>query len=151
MILSCDLSLSSSGIAVFTDKGKCVNLVTINTEKEKGHPAKLRKIEREMRRLKKEYKPNLIIIEEGFTRFNKSTHAIYKCRGVTEVVFYDVEQITYNVKTIRKEVLNNGNADKKEVQEFILKNYPKVNFRNMDESDAFIVGICHLKRKGVIK
>lgn len=151
MIICFDLSLSSTGVAVFRDDGICVKLLTIDTEKEKGHPLKLRKIEKEMRRIKKEYKPNLIIIEEGFTRFHKSTHAIYKCRGVAELIFYNVEQLFYNVKTIRRELLNNGNANKKEVQDFILKKYKKLTFNNMDESDAFAIGFFYFKTKGVIK
>ena len=83
-ILCFDLSLSNTGIAGFDDSGVCIELLSIGTEKEKTHPLKLRKIEQTMLSLKKKYNPQEIIIEESFTRFNKSTQAIFKVRGITE-------------------------------------------------------------------
>jgi len=150
MIIAFDLSLSNTGIAIFDDNGQCKELVSIDTHKEKTHPLKLILIEKIMRSLKRKYKPKIIIIEESFTRFNKSTQAIYKVRGITDLIFYDVEQICYHATSVRKEILGHGNAKKEELQKFILENYKNIEFKNTDESDAFGVGLCYFKKKGVI-
>ncbi len=150
MILAFDLSLSNTGIAVFDDKGKCKKLISIKTNEKQSHSLRLRQIEKVMRSLKKEYKPNLIIIEEGFSRYNKSTQAIYKCRGVTDLIFWNVPQIAVNVKTIRKVLIGNGNANKEEVQNYILNKYKKIKFLDTDQSDAFAVGLYYFTEKGVL-
>lgn len=150
MILAFDLSLSNTGIAVFDDNGQCKELISIDTHKEKTHPLKLKRIERVMLSLKKKYKPKVIVIEESFTRFNKSTQAIYKCRGVTDLIFYDIPQVCYHATSIRKEILGRGNAKKEELQRFILDNYTDISFDDMDQSDAFGVGLCYFKKEGGI-
>lgn len=145
-IIAFDLSLSNTGIVIFDDAGKCQKLISIDTHKEETHSLKLRKIEKIMRKIKKEYKPKLIVIEESFTRFNKSTQAIYKVRGITDLIFWDVPQICYQSTTVRKEVLGKGNAKKKELQDFILENYPDINFEDLDQSDAYGLALCYFKK-----
>ena len=148
--MALDLSLNNTGIAIFDDNGQCKELISIDTHKEKLHPLKLKLIEKIMRSIKKKYKPSLIVIEESFTRFNKSTQAIYKVRGITDLIFYDVEQVCYHATTIRKEILGHGNAKKEEVQKFILENYKNIIFEDMDQSDAFGAGLCYFKKQGVV-
>lgn len=149
-ILALDLSLSNSGVAVFDSRGNVLELKSINTDKEKTHPLKLKKIAKEFTAIKKKYKPNLVLIEQGFTRFNKSTQAIYKTVGVVNYLFFDVEQIYINVKSIRKALLGNGNAKKDMVQDYILSEYRDLEFKNFDESDAFLLGLAYFKEKGVL-
>lgn len=149
-ILCFDLSLSNTGIAIFDDSGTCVELLSIGTDKEKTHPLKLRKIEQAMRKLKKKYNPKEIIIEESFTRFNKSTQAIFKVRGVTELIFWDTPQTFYHATSVRKEILGHGNLKKEHLRSYILEKYPNVSFEDYDQSDAFGLGLCHLKKNGVI-
>lgn len=149
-ILALDLSLSNSGVAVFDSRGNVLELKSINTDKEKTHPLKLKKIAKELTSIKKKYRPNMILIEQGFTRFNKSTQAIYKTVGVVNYLFFDVEQIYMNVKSIRKALLGNGNAKKDMVQNYILSEYKDLQFSNFDESDAFAIGLAYFKEKGVL-
>lgn len=149
-IIAFDLSLSNSGIAVFDDTGKCIHLQSVDTKKEETHPLKLRKIESAFKQLKKKFKPSLVVIEESFTRFNKSTHAIYKVKGLCELIFWDIEQITYHATTVRKEVLGHGNAKKDELQKYILEKYNNISFDDYDQSDAFALGLCYFKKKGVL-
>ncbi len=149
-IIALDLSLSNSGVAVFNDAGKCIELLSIGTKKDVGHPKKLKHIEKTMLQIKKKYKPTLIVMEESFTRFNASTHAIYKCRGVVELVFYNVKQVFYHATSVRKEILGKGNAKKEELQNFILENYTNIHFEDLDQSDAFGVGLCYFKKMGVL-
>lgn len=149
-VLCFDVSMSNTGVSIFNDAGEWIENISIDTKKEKTHPLKLRKIEKVLRQLKKKYKPSMIVIEESFTRFNKSTHAIYKTRGIVDLVFYDVEQICYHATTVRKEVLGHGNAKKEVLRDFILANYSNVVFYNLDQSDAFGLGICYFKKKGIL-
>lgn len=149
-IVCLDLSLSNSGIAIFNDAGKCIELLSIDTKRDEGHPKKLKHIEKTMLQIKKKYKPDIVAIEQGFTRFNASTQAVYKVRGVVELVFYNIKQVFYPPATIRKEVLGKGNAKKEELQKFILDNYKDIEFKNLDESDAFGIGLCHFKKIGAL-
>ena len=149
-ILAFDFSLSNSGVAVFNDKGQCNKLISIDTHKDAGHPKKLKTIEKAMKKLKRKYKPSMILIEQSFTRFNLSTQALYKVRGITDLIFYDVPQTCYQSTTVRKEVLGKGNAKKEELRDFILNNYKNIEFKDLDQSDAFGLGLCYFKKKGVI-
>ena len=149
-ILCFDLSLSNTGIAVFDDSGVCIELLSIGTEKEKTHPLKLRKIEQAMLSLKKKYNPQEIIIEESFTRFNKSTQAIFKVRGITELIFWDIPQTCYHATSVRKEVLGKGNLKKEHLRNYILENYSDITFEDYDQSDVFGLGLCHFKKIGVL-
>lgn len=148
MIIAFDLSLLNTGVAVFDDAGNCIKLLSIDTKKDEGHPKKLKTLEKQLMSLKRKYKPSLIVMEQSFTRFNASTQAIFKVRGVVELIFYNVEQISYHATSIRKEVIGKGNAKKPEVQEYILKNYPDIKFDDFDQSDAFAVGLCYFKKVG---
>jgi len=149
-VICFDISLSNTGITVFDDVGKVLEITNVDTNKEKTHPLKLKRIEKEVKKLKSKYKPTVIIMEQSFTRFNKSTQAIYKVRGVIELVFWDVEQVAYHATTIRKELLNKGNAKKDEIQKYILDNYLNLEFKDFDQSDSFAVGLCYFKKKGIL-
>ncbi len=149
-IIAFDLSLSNSGIAIFNDTGDYIESLSVDTKKESTYSLKLRKIEKVFRQLKKKYKPSLILIEESFTRFNKSTQAIFRVRGITELIFYDIEQICFHATSVRKEVLGHGNLKKEDLQKYILENYKNISFDDMDQSDAFGLGLCYFKKKGLI-
>jgi len=149
-IVAFDLSLSNTGVAIFDDAGTFIRCLSIDTKKEKTHPLKLKKIEKELKKIKKDYKPKKIIVEESFTRFNKSTQAIYKCRGVLELLFYNTEQIFYHATSVRKRIMGKGNVKKKDVQEFIVNKYSDIPFADLDQSDAFAVGLCYFMEQGVI-
>lgn len=147
MIICFDLSLSNTGVAIFNDAGRCVLLTSIGTEKDDSHPKRLKDIGKAMLKLKKQYKPSLVILEESFTRFNNSTHAIYKVRGVAEYIFSDVNIICYHSTSVRKQVLGKGNSTKEELREYILSSNPNIKFEDLDQSDAFGLYLCHMKKK----
>lgn len=149
-IIAFDLSMSNTGVAIFNDKGQCKKLISIDTHKEKTHPLKLKKIEKAMSEIKEKYKPKIVVIEESFTRFNKSTQAIYKVRGITDLIFYDVDQVCFHSTKVRKNILGKGNAKKEELRDYILENYKNIYFEDLDQSDAFGLALCYFKNKGVI-
>ncbi len=148
-IVALDLSLSNTGIAIFNDNGQCVKLISIDTHKDKSYPLKLKHIEKVMLEIKRTYKPKIVLIEESFTRFNKSTQAIYRVHGVAELIFYKSEQIRYPTTLVRKEILGHGNAKKEELRDFIIEHYCDVKFDDLDQSDAFGLGLCYFKKEGI--
>jgi Holliday junction resolvasome RuvABC endonuclease subunit len=145
-----DISLSCTGISLFTDDAISFLITSIDTKSGKDHQTKLKIIADKLIELKNNYKPKLIIIESGFTRFNASTQAVYKAHGVCQYLFSDIEQILYAPASVRKIVLNKGNAKKEEIRKFLENKY-SVSFQNMDESDSFALGICHFIKEGILK
>lgn len=150
-IIALDLSMSNTGVAVFDDTGNCIELISIETSRDAGHPRRLKEIVKKMQKIKKQYRPKIVVIEQGFQRFIKSSEALHKVLGVTEFVFYDTEIITYHATAVRKEILGNGHLKKADVQKYILENYKHMNFKNYDESDSYALGLTYLKKKGIIK
>lgn len=150
-VYALDLSLNSTGIAIFTNKGALVEYTSVDTTKESTISKKLVKIANQYKIFMKKYPVNKIIIEQGFTRYNISTQMIFRCVGVTNYIFSDYEQISIPASTVKKIITGKGNATKDEVKDSILKIYPNIKCRNFDESDAISVGIAYFKREGIIK
>ena len=146
-----DLSLNSTGVCIFTNDGHFVKKTTIDTHSEKETRLKLSIIGKEFIRLMKEYKPKIVIMEQGFTLFNASTQAVFRVHGVTNYLFCKYEQVYYPASTVKKVVGGKGNMSKEEVKNAILKKYPKMKFNNFDESDAFAVGETYFIKSGIKK
>jgi len=150
-IYALDLSLNSTGIAIFTNNGNFVECSSIDTSIEKDLRCKLVIIANKYKKFMKEYPVDKIIMEQGFTRYNLSTQMIFRCVGLTNYIFSDYEQISIPASTVKKIITGKGNATKEEVQKYILKIYPKIKFQNFDESDAVSVGVAYFRRDGIIK
>lgn len=142
-VYALDLSLNSTGVCIFTNDGKIVEIMTIDTHKEKETKLKLKLIGDDFKKLIKVYTPGVIVIEQGFTRFNASTQAIFRVHGLVNYIFCDYEQIYYPASTVKKTVGGKGNMEKEEIREKILLQYPNIKFNNYDESDAFSVGLTY--------
>ena len=145
------MSLSSSGVAIFSQDGKLQKLITIETDAKSETQIRLKKIGRELEKLRKEYKPRTVVSEHGFYRFHKSTSLLYMVHGISQYIFADTEIIYYYPMTIRKILCGKGNVDKEYVRDFINKKYPKIKFKNYDESDATAIGLSYFFDKGIIE
>lgn len=150
-IIALDMSLSSSGVAIFSQDGKLQKLITIETDAKSETQIRLKKIGRELEKLRKEYKPRTVVSEHGFYRFHKSTSLLYMVHGISQYIFADTEIIYYYPMTIRKILCGKGNVDKEYVRDFINKKYPKIKFKNYDESDATAIGLSYFFDKGIIE
>lgn len=140
-----DLSLNSTGIAVFTtDDMQFVETSTIAINKSSQNMRetknKLKYIGEELIKYKKEYKPEFIVMEQGFMRYVNSTAQLMRVAGVTEYIFADIPQYCVPSSTIKKKLTGFGNSEKEKVADAILKIYPKIRFTTTDESDA--CGLC---------
>lgn len=142
-VYALDLSLNSTGVCIFTNDGKIVEIMTIDTHKEKETKLKLKLIGDDFKKLMKAYPPSVVVIEQGFTRFNASTQAIFRVHGLVNYLFCDYEQIYYPSTTVKKVVGGKGNMSKEELQKSIIEENSRVDFDNYDESDAYAVGLTY--------
>lgn len=150
-IIALDLSLSNSGVAVFSQDGKIKKLLSIATDPSQETPIRLKNIGSKLLKLKKEYKPKVVVIEEGFTRYNISTQQLFKVHGLVNYLFAGTEQIRYYSGTVRKLVTGKGNIKKEEARDYILNKYKNIEFEDLDQSDAFLLGLCYFIDKKIIK
>ena len=148
-IYALDLSQNSSGVCIFTNDGQFIKALTIDTNGEKETKLKLRIIGNKFVELMKQYTPELIVIEQGFTLYNPSTQAIFRVHGLVNYLFSEYEQIYYPASTIKKIVGGKGNMGKEEIRDVIIKKYPYLKFNTLDESDAFAAGETFFIGKGI--
>jgi Holliday junction resolvasome RuvABC endonuclease subunit len=139
-IFGLDISMSNTGLAIFDEKMNPVEIISIPTKSGMEHKDRLKTIADRLLEIRKKYPTSLIILESGFSRYAASTQAIYKCHGLIQYIFCDAEQVLLAPSSIKKLITGSGKADKHQVQEKILKKFPKLQFKNEDESDA--VGAC---------
>ena len=142
-VYALDLSLNSTGVCIFNSDGNFVKKLTIDTNGEKNTPQKLKMIAKHFIELIGKYPPEKVIIEQGFTRYNKSTQQIFRVHGLVNYLFSDYEQKYYPSSSVKKIVAGRGNIDKEELRRVIKLEYPKINFDTYDESDAFAVGLAY--------
>ena len=150
-IWALDLSLKCTGVAMFTNDGKCVFITSIETHPEKSTQERLFEIGEQLLSLREKYSPMKIIIEQGFTRYNLSTQQLFRVHGLANYLLHDVEQIYYPSMTIKKIVVGKGNVEKEEARQIVLTKYPEMEFKNLDESDAFIIGLAYFIEQGIVE
>lgn len=149
-ILCLDLVMNETGYAIYK-KNKLVDHGIFTTEKikenkENIHSKKLLYIYMMLNKLKKDNKPDIIIIEDSFVRHNKATKALSKVRGVAELVFADTEIILYPTRLIKKAITNNGNATKLDMINKINKLY-NLNLTNDNIADAIALGFYYINKE----
>jgi crossover junction endodeoxyribonuclease RuvC len=150
-IYGLDLSLSNSGIAIFSNDAQLVYLTSIDTKSLKEHKDKLQLIGKEMLKLKKKYPPKVTVFERGFMRYAASTEAVFKVVGLVQYLFSDTEQIFYSPMTVKKQVAGKGNMNKEDVYLVIRDKFKGIEISNFDQSDALSIGLCYFLKNGVIQ
>jgi crossover junction endodeoxyribonuclease RuvC len=116
------------------------------------HQVKLALINAKAQELVAKYQPiyPTVFVEKGFTRFNKSTQAIFKAKGALEVALlaFHIEEMPPS--EVRKLIADYGALNKVEVEAAIrqLLRIEK-EFESDDESDAIAVALAgHIKYLG---
>ncbi len=150
MIIAFDLSLTRTGYSIFSDDGKFIKTGSIETNGKESTPLRLKYLAKEMKKLKKTYKPESIVIEKGFYKFAGATEQIFRVHGITNLIFCDCEQVEIHATSVRKLVAGHGNMKKEQMRVFIEYNYPEITFKNLDEMDSFALGVAYFKQKGVL-
>lgn len=145
-IYAFDISLNSTGVAIFDSKDYSVKGVYSYPMKSGTHGQKLRTLEHEVMRLMKEYPPKELVIEMGFVKYNDATKAIFKAHGIIECRFWELEVHYLTPSEWKKVICGSGNASKDIIQSRLKKKFD-LSFKNEDESDALGLGIAYLVKK----
>jgi crossover junction endodeoxyribonuclease RuvC len=140
-----DISLINTGVALFDENGKCLEVFSIPTNGKEPNSARLYRIYKTLIELQLTFPCKRVIMERGFSRFNIATQAIFRVHGVVNLAFWDKEQIYYPPKVI-KMVLLKGDATKKQLRDVIADEFPLLKPKNDDESDAIAIGLCYFKK-----
>ena len=115
-------------------------------------PLRLNSIQKDMRRLLREFKPDCVSIEQLFFGVNSRTAmTVGQARGVvlSAIAGYRLPIFEYQGLHVKHTLTGSGRADKKQVQKSVMKYLgkrklvkPKEGFMD-DATDALAVAICH--------
>jgi crossover junction endodeoxyribonuclease RuvC len=156
LILGIDPGTATTGYGVLEVKNKgykALKFGLIETDSN-GTPSKrLVNIHRQLSKIIKEYKPEILSIEKLFFATNRKT-AMRVSQAVGVILFTaaktNTKVVEYAPGTIKKIVAGDGRADKKKVQKEVRKHlgpqiksraHKKTHFDN--EADAIAVALCH--------
>ncbi len=92
------------------------------------------------------YQPKFSAIEETFINVNPlSSLKLGHIRGalILTIANYNLEVAEYSTTAIKKTIVGNGRADKKQIQLMVKMLIPKAEFKTEDEADALATAICH--------
>ena len=133
---------------IFDNKKKLVEIGTIECSGIKNTQLKLKKIGTVSSKLLRKYKPNKIIVESGFSRFNTVTQQLFRVHGLINYIFYKQEQIYISSKKVRVLICGNGNIKKDDFFNFVENKYKKIKFKNNDEADSYALGLAYFNMQG---
>ena len=149
IILGIDPGTICTGFGIISyDKNKLAYIFqgVIKPSPNKALPLKLEVIYREIDKLIKMYEPDEFAIETAFYGKNvQSAMKISYARGAAllAAVHNDIPTSEYSPREIKKAVVGNGAASKKQVQ-YMVNQILELNKKLIfDESDALAVAICH--------
>jgi crossover junction endodeoxyribonuclease RuvC len=152
-ILGIDPGTRTVGYAVVDFDGSRVKPVDYNVIDAKGtddYSQRFVYIHNELHRIILSTRPEVAAIEEVFTSLAlKRSIEIGEGRGVAilTAALAGLPVYSYSVKTVKKSVVGNGNADKAAVQKMVklllgLQEIPRPD----DAADALAIAICHSHR-----
>lgn len=140
MIYGLDLSMSKIGVAILDDDKNFIASKLLKPKASLSHGDKLHFYKTELQKLLGEYEPTIIMIERGFTRFNKTTQVQFRVHGVINMLFRRYKQVYVSPTEAKKMITGRGNASKKEVIKSVEK---RIGIKlSEDESDAYAVALC---------
>ena|SRR5579875_2543972 len=159
IILSLDLSLSSTGYAVANVVDGEIDLLEkghINNKKfaKRSQSFRLHRIATVLKDLFKRYPIEVVVKEKGFSKGHISTQALFKVAGVADLMCFSFGHETieeYTVASIKKAVTGNGKADKQEVADNLHLYVGEIEYETDDESDAVAVLVTYCIDKGLIR
>jgi len=149
-ILALDISLVNTGGSIFDEKGNVIEIFSVPTSSRDLIQVRLKKIADFFIDLKKRYEFKLVVMEEGFVKFNLVTKQIYRATGVINCLLWKSEQIYIPATTVKKTVTGSGKADKSQVQKYVQEQWKDVTINNDDESDSLAVGLTYFKQQGIL-
>jgi crossover junction endodeoxyribonuclease RuvC len=164
LILGIDPGTATTGYGLLEvvkkDIYKVIDFGLIETDKD-GTPAiRLLDIHKQMMKIIREFKPDIMAIEKLFFFSNaKTVIRVGQAQGVLlfSAAVGKLEVFEYAPAMIKKSISGNGRADKKEVQSALRKllgarirsrKHKKTHFDNA--ADALAVAVCHANQNGFL-
>lgn len=160
IVLSLDLSFSSTGFCIIDEEYNLITYGTIQTKaKDNTEEERLYIIGRKIDELIKEYNVTHVCAEGSYKSVNvRTTQQLAKLLGISIYLSIDndVEISTINPSAARKYIIGKGNANKEEVAEWIRQNYwdigefsdkeTKMIKKTSDIYDSMLLGLFFLKK-----
>jgi len=149
IILGIDPGLALTGWGVLNNENepKLVEYGCIKTSKDQDSFQRLLKLYKELQKIIKKYKPEVMAVEKLFFNTNaKTAFSVGEARGVIKIcaVLAKVPVTEFTPLQIKNSVVGYGRATKKQVQEMVkvqlsLQKIPKPD----DAADAIAVALTH--------
>ncbi len=156
IIFGIDPGTATTGYGVIRRVKEGMELIDygcIVTPKEMEMPLRLFSIQKDLKRLLTQYKPNCVIVEQLFFGINSRTAmTVGQARGVvlSTAAGARIPIFEYQGLHVKHTLTGSGKADKKQVQKSVMKYLNKrklkkpVNGYLDDAADALAVAICHV-------
>jgi len=163
LILGIDPGTATTGYGLVKVQDNTCQVVAfglIETEKNGDPPKRLLKIHKNITKIIRDYKPDVMAIEKLFFFSNaKTVMRVGQAQGVMlfSAASKKLDVFEYAPAMIKKTISGNGRADKKEVQKSIRKvlgakvrskKNKKTHFDN--SADALAVAVCHAFQSGIV-
>ena len=154
IVLGIDPGLATTGWGVIKIQGHNIQAVdwgVISTSKTKKFPERLLQIDKDLKKLLKDYKPSLVVVEELFFCKNvKTAFQVGQARGVIimEISRAKIPTVELTPLQVKQSIVGYGKATKAQVQKMVkmtlcLKNLPRPD----DAADALALAITGSHRK----
>ena len=153
IILGIDPGTAATGYGFIKASSKRISLVDfgcIKTQAGEEMPKRLFRLRKELKKLIKEFRPEMMVIERLFFNTNaKTAMTVGQARGVVMLVAAEAKLpvLEYTALQAKKELTGYGRADKKEVEKAVKRCLRiRRKIRPDDAADALAIAICHVKK-----
>ena len=154
VILGIDPGTATTGFGIVRTSSKKLALVgfgCIKTPAGEEMPRRLLKLRKELKKLIKDFKPEVMIIERLFFNTNaKTAMTVGQARGVVLLVAAEcrLPVFEYTALQAKLELTGYGRADKSEVEKAVKRCLRiRRKIKPDDAADALAVAICHIKKE----
>jgi len=160
IIFGIDPGTATTGYGVIKTSGKnsestieLIHYDCISTPKEQEMPLRLYSIQKELKGLLRQFKPDCVIVEQLFFGINSRTAmSVGQARGVVlaTAANYRIPVFEYQGLHVKSVLTGSGKADKKQIQKSVMKYLGKRKLKKPasgyidDAADALAVAICHV-------
>ncbi|MFT6071576.1 MAG: crossover junction endodeoxyribonuclease RuvC [Alphaproteobacteria bacterium] len=147
IILGIDPGLQRTGWGVISFVGnrlKHIDNGVIKTDSQEALAKRLVTIEENLKNIIDIFKPQIAAVEQIFS--NKDAVATIKLAQARAMALFatqsrGVQPFEYAPNTVKKTVVGQGHADKKQVQHMLSMLFPAAKFKNADAADALAIAV----------
>jgi len=147
IILGIDPGLQRTGWGVISFVGnrlKHIDNGVIKTDSQEALAKRLVTIEENLKNIIDIFKPKIAAVEQIFS--NKDAVATIKLAQARAMALFatqsrGVQPFEYAPNTVKKTVVGQGHADKKQVQHMLSMLFPAAKFKNADAADALAIAV----------